>query len=172
MIESRVGRTERPESRRRRGEPRALAEAKDRDVREPRPALALVQAEPLKPSVEILGKSRRAAVLVGEDEHPHAARLAVAGGREDGRLDCGGGVAKGSGDRRHVARRTAPEKRERDVEARTRDTAEAGPLGKLAATPGDKSVEDVVGKAQRAEEPKPSIALHGIGSRHTRSCRL
>src|SRR5436190_14456419 len=48
QVNSRVGRHDLAELRQRRVEPGALAEAQDRDVREPRPRLAPVQAELLE----------------------------------------------------------------------------------------------------------------------------
>src|SRR5919202_946746 len=94
MIESGVGRTERAELGQRRGEPRAPAEADDREVREPWPALPLVHAEPLEPLVEIPREGGRAPVLVVEDEHPDAAGLSVAGDGEAGAPRRRGGLAQ------------------------------------------------------------------------------
>src|SRR5207237_2486872 len=153
MIESRVGRTQRAETQRRRGEPRALAEPYDRDVRQPRTVFALVHPEPLEAGEEVVGEGRRPSVLVGEDEHADAARLAVARDGKDGPLDSGGRLAEGGADRRHHARRTAAQKRERDVEVRADDRADAAALGQLAPAPGDEAVEDVVRKPEPAEEP-------------------
>src|SRR5438876_396133 len=84
MIESGVGRTERAQLGQRRGEPRALAEPDDGEMRQPRTAFALVHAPPLEPPVEVVGERDRPSALVVEDEHADAPRLAVAGDGESG----------------------------------------------------------------------------------------
>src|SRR5918912_1443921 len=172
MIESGVGRTERPELRQRRGESRPVAEADDGEVRKPRPLLALVDAELLEPQMEGVRHGRRPVFLVGEDEHPDAAGLAVAGYVEAGRSRCRGRLPKCSCDRRHLRRRPPPEEGERDVEVRPDDPPHASPLGKLAPSPLDEAVEDVVGKAQGAEEPEERMAFEATWRTHAPSCRL
>ena len=153
MIESGVGRTERLEVGQRRSEPRALAEPDDGEVREPRTALALVHPQPLEPPVEVVGERDRAAVLVVEDEHAHAPRLAVAGDREPGGPGGRGCLSKLAGDRRNLGSRAPAEERKREVEVCTDNTADTSPLRKRLTAPGDEAVEDDVRETKGAEEP-------------------
>src|SRR5947208_12443617 len=78
-------------------EPGTLAEADDREVRKPRTLLRLVDAQPAKPLVHVLGEPRRAALVVVADEHPDGARLAVADRREHGPLGSPGCRAQSRG---------------------------------------------------------------------------
>ena len=82
-------------------EPWALTEAHERDVRKPRPLLALVHAEPLEPLVNALGEPRRLARRIVEDEHADGAGLAVADRRERER--------RSTRQRTRAARRRSPE---------------------------------------------------------------
>src|SRR5437764_233173 len=158
MIESGVGRTERAEVGQRRGEPRALAEADDGEVREPRTALALVHAQPLEPPMEVVRERAGAASLVLEDEHADAPGLAVPRDGEASGLGGRGGFLKCAGDRRNLLSAPAAQERQRDVEVRADDGAHASPLRKRVPPPRDEAVEDLVGKTESAEEPERRIA--------------
>src|SRR5439155_3687516 len=83
MVDSGPGRTDRPELGRLRGKAGSLPKPDDREVREPRPPLRLVHAEPLEAGVQASGETPRRAALVVEDEHPDAPCLAVAARTED-----------------------------------------------------------------------------------------
>src|SRR5919202_1070967 len=78
MVDSRFGRNDPAQVGQRRREPRALAEAENGDVRQPRALLALVDAEVLEPLEQVEREPLRTALLVVEDEHSDAAGLAVA----------------------------------------------------------------------------------------------
>src|SRR5438105_2693968 len=173
MVESGVGRTERSEVGERRGEPRALPEPDDGEVREPRPPVALVHAQPLEPLVEVARERGGAAVLVVEHEHADAPRLAVPHDGEASGLGGRGGFAQRTRDRRSLLARPATEERQRDVEVRADDAADAdpSPLRKRASAPRDEPVQDVVRKTKGAEEPERRIAPHATGRIHTRSGR-
>src|SRR5438128_8545102 len=171
MIESGVGRTERAELGERRGEPRALAEPDDGEVRKPAAALPLVHAQPLEPPVEVVGERDRPSALVVEDEHADAPRLAVAGDGESGAPGGRGRLPELAGDRGDIRGGSAPEEGQGDVEVRPDDAADAVSFGKRPAAPGDEAVEDVVGETQGAEEPDRRIAPHATDRIHTRSCR-
>src|SRR2546429_9001429 len=84
MIESGVGRTERAQLGQRGGEPRALAEPDDGEMRQPRTAFALVHAQPLEPPVEVVGEPDRPSTLPVQDKHADPPRPAVAGDGESG----------------------------------------------------------------------------------------
>src|SRR5947209_20091991 len=99
MIESGTGRTERAQAGKRRSEAWRPLEAQHGEVRKPRPLLPLVDPEPLQALVQVARQGRRSALLVVEDEHAHAARLAVAAGSEDDLRSGGGGLPQGPRDR-------------------------------------------------------------------------
>ena len=77
MVDSGSGRTERAEAGELRSEPRPLAESDDGEVRQPRPLLGLVHAEPVQTLVKPAGQLTRRTTVVVEDEHSDAARLTV-----------------------------------------------------------------------------------------------
>ena len=128
-------------------------------MRKPRALLGLVHPEPLEPPVEMLREARRAFPLVGQDEHPDAAGLAIAHDREASRSSTCGRLAERFRDRRHVRGRPPPEEGQRDVEVRPSDPADPMLLRELASPPVDEAVEDGVGKTQGAEEPERRIAF-------------
>src|SRR5262249_59392833 len=78
MVDSGSGRTDFAETGQRRPEPRPAAEPEHRDVRKPRAALALEDAEPLEPLEHIRREPSRVPAQVVEDEHANAASLPVA----------------------------------------------------------------------------------------------
>src|SRR5215211_446139 len=168
MVDSGVGRTERAEIGHRRPEARALAKAQNREMRKPRTLFAPIDADRFEPLLQLLRDPVRAAVLVGEDEHADAARLAVANGFEYGSWRTPRGCPHGIGDGRQLGAGPGAEERERDVEVLARDDAPT----ELLALPLNDSVQDGGGQGKAAEESKAIIALDATGSSHTRSREL
>src|SRR6266542_3511084 len=122
MIESGFGRTDHPEVGKRRVKTRRPAEAQDGEVRQPWTFLALVHAELFQSPVEVAGKLRRALLLVVvEDEHADASRLAVAAQGQAGWPCSGGSVPQRSRDRPDLGDGPVPEERQRDVDVSGRD---------------------------------------------------
>src|SRR6266496_2420038 len=113
---SRVGRSDEAEIGRIGPEARTLAEAQDRDVRQPRPALGTIDAERLETSVQVVGERRSTPFLVVEHDHADAARLAVAQRREADLAGARGGLPEGGDDLRKPSGVDVPEEGERDVE--------------------------------------------------------
>ena len=160
MIESRVGRTERAEGGHRRRETGRPAEAEHGDVRQPRPPLGLVHPEAAEPLVQIARQRARGTSEVLEDEHPDAARLAVARGLEPNRPGgCGGGAELAS-DRVDLLARAGSEEREREVHVLERDDAA---VAKVRVLPRGEVGGDVPGQAESAEEAEPFTAAHATG---------
>src|SRR6266511_1870688 len=121
MIESGFGRTDHPEVGKRRVKTRRPAEAQDGEVRQPWTVLALVHAELFQPPVEVAGELRRALLLVVEDEHADASRLAVPAQGQAGWPRSGGSVPQRSRDRLDLGDGPVPEERQRDVNVPGRD---------------------------------------------------
>src|ERR1044071_5687266 len=97
-----------------RGESCPLLEAENRDVRQPGPGLAAVDAEPLEAPLEVVGEPPGSAVAVVAHEHPDALRLAVVNRAE---LERRGGrrrAAERLPDHGHLRRGSRAEERERD----------------------------------------------------------
>jgi hypothetical protein len=117
MVDSGFGRTERRESGQGRPELGRGAKAQHRDVWEPTPVLRLVDPDALQPPVEIACQPPRTLFLVREDEHGHAACLAVAQRAEDDGLgeDASRRLERVR-NRRHVIGWAMSEERECDVE--------------------------------------------------------
>jgi hypothetical protein len=163
MVDRRIGRTERLELGHRRVEARRLPEAQYGDMREPRPLLALIDAEGLQSVEEPSGEPSAFLCAIVEHEHPHAAGLAVAARREH---DVGGfsrSVGQRHRDRRQLAGRPSAEEREREVEMLARDDPA---LAEMLVLPGLEVVQDAVGKPERAEEPEVLIAPEVTGGSH------
>jgi hypothetical protein len=122
MVDSRFGRTERRDVGHGRVESWARPEAHDRDVRKPSARLPLVDTESLEQLVQPDGQPLCPPLLVGEDEHRDASRLAVAQRTENDRpVEGANRLAKRIGDRFDLATRAVPEKRQCDVEIRGPD---------------------------------------------------
>src|SRR5690242_17479982 len=85
-------------------------------MRQPRPALDLVDAEPFEPRADVGRQRGRRAALVVEDEHADAARLAVAARREPDRSGLASSVLEPDADLVELALGARPEERQRDVE--------------------------------------------------------
>jgi hypothetical protein len=126
-------------------------------VRQPGPIFAAVDAEALQPSLDVPGEPSRAAPLIFEDEHADASRLAIPRGRETNFGRPAGSIAQRTGDRLDLSRRPVPEEGEGDMQVFARHHTHAR---QLLALPVADLVEDVVGQAQREEEPEPFIATH------------
>src|SRR5215216_4453966 len=168
MVDSGVGRSEGAEIGHRRPEARALAKAQNREMWKPRTLFAPTDADRLEPLLQLLSNPARAAVLLGEDEHADAARLAVANGFECGSWSTLGGRPQGVDDGRQLLAGPGAEERERDVEVLARDDAPAEVLG----LPLDDPVDDGGGQGKAAEESKAIMASDAIASTHTRSSRF
>src|SRR5919106_3029049 len=160
MIESESGRTDRAEVGHGRREPRRpAAEAQDRDVRKPRPALALVDAQALELVPDPLGEEPGPAALVVEDHHADGARLPVAAGREHDRPGRPGGLAHGGGDWRRFGGRTRAEEGEGDVQVRRPHSPDVTARRQLALLPAHEAAYRLVRQQQSDEEPKTLTAL-------------
>ena len=119
-------------------------------MRKPRLALGAPEQVALEPERQSLR-----ALVLGEDEHADAARLAVAAHLEDGRLRLGAADAQSV---RHLVdpgARLAAEKGEREVQFVARNDASALEAG----LPLGDRVESRVGKTKAAEEPDCLIAF-------------
>jgi hypothetical protein len=119
-------------------------------VRQPGPPLAAVDAEALQPFLNVLGEHPRPTTLIVEDEHPDASRLAIATRGEADRSGRCRSVAQDADDRLDLATGPMAEERERDVQVLSPNDANAC---ELRALPPLDLVEDVIGQAQREEEP-------------------
>src|SRR5438132_3612329 len=157
MIESGTGRTERAQAGKRRSEAWRPLEAQHGDVRTPRPLLPLVDSEPLQTLVQVARQGRRPALLVVEDQHADAARLAVAMGREDDLRSRGGRLPQGTRDRVDLFRRSMAEEGERDVQMVAAECPSLG--GQILALPADERFDCLVRQSERTEEPEPFTAL-------------
>ena len=117
---------------------------------EPGPSFGLVDAETVEALVQVAGQSGGLPALVVQGEHPDAAGLAVARHLEDdGPRGCGG-RAEHAEDVGNAVGRCGAEDGEREMEVLARHDA---PGGDVLVLPAHDVVHDVVGKAQRAEEP-------------------
>jgi hypothetical protein len=151
MVDGGTGRTDRAETGQWRQEARPLTEPDHGEVREPRPLFGLVHAEPVKSLVNLAGEFRRCPFVVVEDEHPDAARLAVAVLAEHDR-PCGGcGGLQLSPDRLDVARGPGAEEGQGDVEVVARN--EPMLAGRKERLPGDEAPDHVLGQGKSAKEP-------------------
>src|SRR6185503_17184058 len=170
QVSSRVGRNECSRPGQWRLQTRPLAEAKQRDVRQPPPRLRPVDAERFQAGVTSAREPRRGAALIGENEHPDAPRLAPARGLEHDRLRPGrGGVPQDAHDRVDLRCRAAAEERERDVQVLPRDDTAAR---QVRRAPGGEVVQRGGRKLECEEEPKALIASDATRGSHTSSCRL
>jgi hypothetical protein len=114
------------------------------------PLLALVDPERVEPCVQVFGDSRRSFVLVGEDEHAHAPRLAVPDRLEADRA-CGGcDGASRLHDPVEFDHGPMAEERERDVQVAACDGA--APID-VRSLPRAKGVENPIRESESAEEP-------------------
>ena len=123
-------------------------------MREPRAALAPVDAERLQPLVQRGGQPGRVAGRVVEHQHPDAPRLPVADRGQRRGAHVAGRLAECADDRRQVGRWAAAEEGERHVHALPRHHA---PAAEVLAPPGGEDVQHRVGEGEREEEPEPLI---------------
>src|SRR5215210_411470 len=168
MVDSGVGRTEGAESRHRRPEAGALAKAQNRDMWKPRALFAPIDADRLEPLVQLPRDPGCAVVLVLEDEHPDASRLAVPEGSERRSRRALGARLQCVDDRGQISVRSRAEERERDVEIPSRDD----PPGEVLSLPPEDPVERAGGQGEAAEESKAIMALDSSGAIHTPSSRF
>jgi hypothetical protein len=108
-----------------------------------------------------VGRHQRARpVLVVAEEHADAAGLAVGRNGEAQRpRGCGGGAEVGD-DVLGLGAGPVTEECQRDVEVAGRYDPHVPEVGRL---PGHERVDDLVGQAERAEEPDSFFALHASG---------
>ena len=116
-------------------------------MREPWTCLALVHAERFEPRVHIGRKRGRTSVLVGEDEHSDAARLAVApeGKGRNSRGSCC--IAQAPSDPVQLSCGARAQERERDVDALARDDTDVSDAGEDLALPLLNARDRLVGEA-------------------------
>ena len=114
-------------------------------MREPCAPLALVHAEALQPRLKIVREPGGLAIGIIEDEHPDAARLAIAHCCEPNLPRNHRSVTQRLDDRIELLRRPMSEKRERDVEMIARKDPHTGQLGAL---PSFDLVKSVAGQAE------------------------
>ena len=129
-------------------------------MREPFPPLGLVDAQPLETIREASREATRTASLVGEREHPDAARLAIAGRGKDETAALGGAVPHRLNDRPHVGGRAAPQEDERDVEVPRSHEASGGSVRERLALPRDEALDGLFRERKGDEEAKTLIAPH------------
>jgi hypothetical protein len=137
-------------------------------VREPRPPLASVHAELLEPLSEVAGQSRRAPLLVVEDDHADAPGLPVASGAEQGPAGPAGAAAELLEDPGNVAPGPRAEEDERDVEVLGRDDPDVAGRPELAPLPRDEPLPGLGGERKSDEETKPRIAFQARGRSRAR----
>ncbi|HUZ16127.1 MAG TPA: hypothetical protein VMU72_08080 [Gaiellaceae bacterium] len=117
-------------------------------MREPRAPVALIHGEIFEPRLNVVRERRGVAIGIVEDEHPHAARLAIAHGREpDFPRSCRGPTQRRD-DRVELLHRAMSEKGERDVKVIAREDPHTSQLGAL---PLLDLVESVAREAKREE---------------------
>jgi hypothetical protein len=168
MIESGFGRTDTPGLGKVGPQTRAAAKPRHGDVREPRAPLGPVRPEPLEPFRKACLQEARAAVLVVEDEHGDALRLAVAGHGEHRSADARSGLVERLAQERELARRPSSEEGERDVQVRGRHDPHAAGTAEGVRLPARERLRDVSGERKAEEEARahsPTVA--GL----TRNCR-
>src|SRR4029079_6391686 len=136
-------------------------DARTRAVRHPSPLFPPIEAAGLQGAEDRLGDRPAPPAVVLQLDHRHAPRLAVATGGEHRPLPTGTRLPQGVAALPRLGRRSAAEKRERDVEVLARDETQVVPgRGELAGLTRDDGVHRGRRQEQGAEEPKPLIALH------------
>jgi hypothetical protein len=169
MVDSGTGRSDRPEVGQRRCEARTLAEPDDREVRQPRTPLGLVDAEPMEPALEVTRELPCGIVLVVEDEHPDAPRLPIAALAEQDRARSGCCCLELGPDPIDLAGRARSEKGKRDVQVVASDRSIRA--GRKSRLPGDEAIEAVLGQREGAKEPHRVIAPDATSGSHARMSR-
>ena len=137
-------------------------------MRQPLPALGLVDAQRFQPRVQIARQQPRAAALVVEREHADAARLSVTPNRQDRPFGTRGRLAQRVEDRLDLAHGPVAEKRERDVQVLGREHTDVARAAKSMALPLDEPVDRLRRKPERAKEAYPFTAFEA--SRDFRAC--
>lgn len=119
-------------------------------MRKPGPSLGGVDAEVLQPAVQVCGQGGGVSAGICEDEHSDALPFPVARHLKRD-LTCGcSGSTQFLDDVRDGVAGCGAEEREREMEVLARhDPARC----EVLALPAHDLLDDVVGKAQRAEEP-------------------
>ena len=137
-------------------------------MRQPRPLLALVHAEPFQTPMQIFGDRGCRPVLVAEDEHADTASFPIADRLEAHRASARGCVARGAEDLLELGNGPVPKEGKGDVKVLPDDHPSVELLGLPLAQP----VERVVGKPQGAEEPGSFMAFNASREFHARSWRF
>src|SRR6266851_4591042 len=169
MVGSGVGRTDLGQPRQRRPQPWPLPEADDRQVGQPLPLLALVDAQALQTTLQILGETRGPAAEIAQHQHPDAPGLAVALRHQPDRARGSGGLAQRAEDRLELRHRAVSEEGQRDVQVCPRDGT-AGP--DVRGLPLLQRVERLIGEAEAAEQARAFTALHASREVHADSSRV
>src|SRR5712692_474558 len=169
MVGSGIGRTDLPQVRQRRLQPRPLPEADDRQMGQPGPLLALVDSQTLQTALQILGEPGRLAAEIAQDQHPDAPGLAVALRHEADRARGSGGLEQCAEDRLELLHRTVPEEGQRDMQVVPRDRpARVDVLG----LPFRQRVERPIGEAEAAEQARAFMTFDASREIHTDSSRV
>src|SRR5262245_16836306 len=169
MVGSGVGRTELPELRQRRAQPRPLSEADDGQMRKPRTSLALVDPEPLEPALEVVREPRRSTADVTQHEHSDASRLSIALRHEPDRPSGRGGLAQRREDGFQLDQRPVSEEGRRDVQLLPGDAVAPVDVRVLPAT---QSVERLVMEAKATEQACSLTTFEATRETQTDSSRL
>lgn len=119
-------------------------------MRQPGPLLGGVHAQALQPAVQVLGQGGGVPAGVAEDEHADALPLPVPGHLEGDRSCRCGGLMQFVDDARDGVAGCGAEEGEREMDVLA---GHASARGELFALPAHDVLDDVVGEAQRAEEP-------------------
>ncbi len=151
MVDNGSGRTEWLEVGQGRAKPRRRPEAGDGDVGKPWASFPLVHAGALQVLVQAECQPPRPPLLVREDEHGHASRLAVAERAENDRaVERPNGRSERLRDRPQLVAGPMPEEGQREVEVGALDGASVAAEG--VALPVDEHVTHTVSEREGAEE--------------------
>src|SRR5882724_489237 len=169
MVGSGIGRTDLPQVRQRRLQPRALPETDDRQMGQPLPPLALVDAQALQAGLQVLGETGRLAAEIAQLQHPDAPGLPVALRHQPDRARGSGGLAQCAENRLELRHRTVPEEGQRDVQVVPSDRPACPDVLGL---PLLQRVERLDREAEAAEQARAFTALHASGEGHADSSRV
>src|SRR6266550_333742 len=169
MVGSGIGRTDFSQVRQRRLQPRTLPEADDRQMGQPLPPLALVDAQALQAALQVLGDTGRLTAEIAQHQHPDAPGLPVALRHQPDRTSGSGGLAQCAEDRLELLHRTVPEEGQRDVQVVPSDRPSCPDVLGL---PLPQRVERLLGEAEAAEQARAFTALHASGEVHADSSRV
>src|SRR5262249_50280815 len=170
MVRSRIGRPHlAAEIGQGRLQPRPLTKANHRDVWEPRPPLALVDAEPLQALMEIVRQGARTTARVAQGEHADAPGLAIALRHEPDWPRTCGGIPQRLEDGLQLGHRTVTEEGEREVQVVARNDSA---VAEVLLLPAGQRLEHRLGETEGTEQARALTTLQASGEFHTSSLRL